>query len=246
MKYLLITALLVISLSATAQVGVGTATPNASAQLDVTSTTKGLLPPRMTSTQRDAITSPAAGLVIYNTTINAFQCYNGTAWYSTVHFIGENYGGGIVFYLLDNGQHGLISSISDQATVTMRWFGGSYTNTCARADGVGAGLKNTAIIIANQGPVDGVTFAARVCNEYSVTVGGITYGDWYLPSKFELNLMYNNLGIIGGFTTSSAYYWSSTEVDVNTVWIQSFINGAQGPDNKNQPNYKYVRAMRAF
>lgn len=219
---------------------------NASAILDVKSTTKGFLPPRLDSTQRNAISSPAAGLVIYNTSINALQCYNGTSWYSTVHYIGESYGGGIVFYLYDSGQHGLIAATTDQSTSTMRWYGGSYTNTCARGNGIGSGLKNTAIIIANQGPVDGATFAARVCNEYSVTVGGITYGDWYLPSKFELNLMYSQLNVIGGFTTSSAYYWTSTEVDANTAWIQSFINGTQGPDNKNQPTFKYVRAMRTF
>ena len=42
----------------------------------------------------------------------------------------------------------------------MRWYGGSYVSTRATADGIGAGLKNTAIIIANQGSVDGNAFAA--------------------------------------------------------------------------------------
>ncbi len=55
------------------------ATPDASAVLDVTSTTKGFLPPRMTTVQRDAISSPAAGLIIYNTTTSKHQGYNG-AW----------------------------------------------------------------------------------------------------------------------------------------------------------------------
>ena len=63
-----------------AQVGIGTITPNASAELDVTSTTKGFLPPRMTQTQRDAIASPAIGLQIYNTTTNTTDFYNGTIW----------------------------------------------------------------------------------------------------------------------------------------------------------------------
>jgi hypothetical protein len=60
-------------------VAIGTNSPNASAQLDVTSTTRGFLPPRMTTTQRDAISSPAAGLVIYNTTDSKLQVYT-TAW----------------------------------------------------------------------------------------------------------------------------------------------------------------------
>jgi hypothetical protein len=59
---------------------VGTYTPNASAKLDITSTTQGFLPPRMTTTQRDAISTPAAGLMIYNTTDSKHQGYNGTTW----------------------------------------------------------------------------------------------------------------------------------------------------------------------
>jgi hypothetical protein len=60
-------------------VGFGTSTPSEKALLDLTSTTKGFLPPRMTSTQRDAITSPVAGLMIYNTTTNKLNVYT-TAW----------------------------------------------------------------------------------------------------------------------------------------------------------------------
>ena len=127
---------------------------------------------------------------------------------AATHAIGDSYGGGIVFFVYDGGQHGLIAATADQSA-GIRWYGGSYTYTRARADGIGAGLKNTAIIIANQGPVDGSAFAATVCNEYSVTVDGVTYGDWYLPSKHELDLLYIERDTVGGFTTNS--YWSSTE-----------------------------------
>jgi len=61
-------------------VGIGTTTPNATAQLDISSNSKGLLIPRMTSAQRIAIASPAAGLMVYETTSNNFWFYNGTAW----------------------------------------------------------------------------------------------------------------------------------------------------------------------
>jgi hypothetical protein len=60
-------------------VGIGT-TANAAAILDVSSTTKGFLPPRMTEVERDAIATPPAGLMIYNTTTNKLNFYNGTAW----------------------------------------------------------------------------------------------------------------------------------------------------------------------
>jgi hypothetical protein len=60
--------------------GVGVATPEASSLLDVDSTTKGFLPPRMTEAQRDAIGSPSPGLVVYNTNTNALDMYNGSSW----------------------------------------------------------------------------------------------------------------------------------------------------------------------
>jgi hypothetical protein len=129
----------------------------------------------------------------------------------------------------------------------MRWYGGSCTNTRARGDGVGAGLKNTAIIIANQGAVDGNEFAATVCNEYSVTetVGGITtiYGDWYLPSKHELNLLYLQKTVVGG--VANGIYWSSTEYDDKYAWGQGFSSGSQS-SNLGKEFAFYVRAIRAF
>ena len=66
-----------------AQVGIGTTSPNASAVLDVTSTTQGLLPPRMTQDQRNAIVSPATGLIIWCSNCGAageLQIYNSTTW----------------------------------------------------------------------------------------------------------------------------------------------------------------------
>jgi hypothetical protein len=61
-------------------VGIGSSQQFSSAALAVTSTTQGFLPPRMTTAQRDLISSPAAGLVIYNTSTNKHQGYNGTTW----------------------------------------------------------------------------------------------------------------------------------------------------------------------
>ena len=65
----------------TGAAGIGTTTPNASSLLEVVSTSKGVLIPRMTQTQRNAIASPATGLLIYQTTNTpGFYYYNGTAW----------------------------------------------------------------------------------------------------------------------------------------------------------------------
>jgi len=69
-----------MSILATGEVGIGTTTPSVKSVLDLTSTTKGFLPPRMTTVERDAITSVPAGLTVYNTTTNKLNFYNGSAW----------------------------------------------------------------------------------------------------------------------------------------------------------------------
>lgn len=61
-------------------VGIGTSSPDPSAQLDLSSTTRGFLPPRMTSNQRNAISLPSEGLVIYNTDEKTLNIYNGSTW----------------------------------------------------------------------------------------------------------------------------------------------------------------------
>ncbi|MCG2610349.1 tail fiber domain-containing protein [Flavobacterium sp. SM15] len=80
----------VINTTVQAQVGIGTTTPNSSSVLDVTSTTAGLLTPRMTMAQRNAITTPATGLLIYQTdNTPGFYYYNSSAW---VPFGGSGWG----------------------------------------------------------------------------------------------------------------------------------------------------------
>jgi len=75
-------AAVVLTATTYAQVGIGTTTPAASAALDITSTTKGLLIPRMINAQRQAISSPVAGLMVFVTDFDAgrFMFYNGIEW----------------------------------------------------------------------------------------------------------------------------------------------------------------------
>jgi hypothetical protein len=152
----------------------------------------------------------------------------------STHAIGESYGGGIVFYVYDGGQHGLIAATADQGTY-MQWYNGSYTTTNAVRDQVNAGLFNTERIIINQGAG---SYAAQICANYQ----GGGYGDWYLPSKFELYLLYLQKSVVGGFAME--VYWSSTEYDDYDAWFQSFVNGGQSYYSKDSPFH--VRAIRAF
>jgi hypothetical protein len=61
-------------------IGIGTISPNATSILDITSTTKGFLPPRMKSSQKNAISPPATGLIVYDTDNNRLEVYNGSTW----------------------------------------------------------------------------------------------------------------------------------------------------------------------
>jgi len=103
--------------------------------------------------------------------------------------IGDSYGGGVIFWLDASGKHGLIAATHDESTIGIQWYNGSYTTTGATLYAVYAGKANTDIIISNQGAG---SYAAQVCDDYSVTVNNEYYDDWYLPSKEELNLMYEN------------------------------------------------------
>jgi len=245
---LLFTILLTLNTIIFAQgVGINTsgAAADASAMLDVSSTTKGFLPPRMTEVQRTAIVSPATGLLVFQTDgTSGLYYYNGSTWevFATgKHYIGESYGGGIVFWVDATGQHGLIAAPSDQnGGNIIRWYAGTYGYTRAKGDGIGAGEMNTAIIIASQVAIgdDGSTYAARVSADLVIS----NYSDWYLPSKYELNLMYLQKATIGGF--ASGWYWSSTEYNNNYAGTQLFTNGIQGTNGKFDANY--VRAVRAF
>lgn len=72
-----------IQMTTATQVNISSAggiTPQASAILQAESTTKGFLPPRMTTTQKNAIATPATGLMVYDTTLNLMALYNGTTW----------------------------------------------------------------------------------------------------------------------------------------------------------------------
>jgi hypothetical protein len=160
--------------------------------------------------------------------------YGDQVSFSTISFaIGQTYGGGVIFWLDGTGQHGLISATSNQST-SAEW--GCYGTTIGgTSTSIGTGQANTTAIV-NGCSTAGI--AARICND--LVLNG--YDDWFLPSKDELNQMYVQRTLIGGFT--SAYHWSSSGFYANDAWAQYFGSGLQSYLNKGFGNF--VRAVRAF
>lgn len=165
--------------------------------------------------------------------------------------IGKNYQGGIIFYLDKTGKHGLIATPTDQGKAvwcnncldwkTNKLIGLTMIGTDTA---VGTGKANTAAIVKAQGAG---SYAAKLCDD--LVLNG--YDDWFLPSKDELNLLYNAIG--KGFSERSWFdsYWSSSEYDSDNAWIQSFINVEMLSKYSSQEyfrkdNFPSVRAVRAF
>lgn len=148
--------------------------------------------------------------------------------------------GGLIFY--DKGSYSdgwryLEAAPNDQSTsqawsnITNVAVGGTYAD-------IGTGQANTNAIIGQSGHIES---AAQLCDD--LTVGD--YSDWFLPSRDELNLIYQNLKFaagVGGFADD--YYWSSSEFNAYSAWAQGFGDGVRGIGTKNYG--VRVRAVRAF
>ena len=164
---------------------------------------------------------------------------------TTTQLGGTGPGGGKVFYysetgftMTDNGQvcHYLEAAPNDMPT-TLQWASSDYYSTDIAGTGtaIGAGRKNTALILAT----DANAPAAKACSNYQ----GGGRSDWFLPSKDELNLLYENRASVGN--TTANWYWSSSQDDHDHAWGQDFFNGYELDYFKDYSNYN-VRAVRAF
>jgi hypothetical protein len=228
---------------------------SSSAILEVSSTTQGFLPPRMTTVQRDLIVKPVAGLTIWNIDNIQLEVFDGSYWVTMSGKIqplkvGDNYGGGKIAYIftsidpgyVPNETHGIIAAPTDQSS-GIEWFNGKIVSTGAIQTGLGTGLSNTMKIINKQGGI-ALNYAAGIANAYNG--GGFT--DWFLPSKDELNKLYLNKELIGGFDSFfNPHYWSSSEgPSLGNIMAQIFnLNGGnQFTESFNTTNR--VRAIRLF
>ncbi len=150
--------------------------------------------------------------------------------------VGESYGGGIIFYVDGSGQHGLVAATADQST-GVSWNNGTNVSVPVAGFLIGDGQANTTSIVNTQGSG---TYAASICDQ--LVLNG--YSDWFLPSKNELDMLYQQKDVVGGFSASSSY-WSSSQSDAALAWKQQFnITGGKVCYDKFA-TFR-VRAVRAF
>lgn len=166
--------------------------------------------------------------------------------------IGMLYQGGVIGYIMQLGDpgyivgevHGLIIASSDQS-IGNKWMG-IYSNSVTEWV-IGSGNQNTINIVNHS---NSATSAAAIC--YNLVLNG--YSDWYLPSRKELEQIYFNRTILGGF--GGGIYWTSSgqssgfgtaAIDNKYAYCVNFSNGTPYQSYSELVTYTYrVRAFRSF
>jgi hypothetical protein len=174
--------------------------------------------------------------------------------FSSSHYVGELYGGGVVFWVDHTGNHGLICSMIDNDSGII-WTKVAYQTSTVPGGALSHwdGQANTTAIVNQAGA--GTTYAAGLCDAYTnADYGTGVYSDWYLPARGELNLLGNNIYQVqkaldsdgNGVTTaiSISAYWSSSEYTDQHAWFIYFSDGKMSLYKKN--SMYSVRAVRAF
>lgn len=135
-----------------------------------------------------------------------------------------------------------IAPVSAQVQRTWAQFAPTnYTSTSvplAQFNNIGTGKSNT-VAIVNQGNSNPDTCAAKYCDDY--TYGG--FSDWFLPSRFEVSLIYTNRVALGN-DFGLGYFWTSSQISAGGAYCRYFTTGAD--DNLAKGNNFYVRPVRSF
>ena len=221
---MLLPLFLLVAHSGRAQMGIGTTTPDASAQLDVTSTSKGALVPRMTSAQRTAISSPATGLLVYQTDgVAGFYYYSGSAWLNLTNYtLQQN--------LNTNSQY-----ISGNGTGN-----GIYVTS---ANNVGIGTNSPARVLdvvtgGNPIRVESLPFFPATSSGYGLIMD--TNGDIWQSSSVSVAAQVMRIGINGqaSQTGSSCSSFCGTCTQENPLRFSSYTTSSgMGNDPTGAPNF---------
>jgi hypothetical protein len=163
------------------------------------------------------------------------------------HYIGEQFGGGVIFNLWKDAQgneHGLVVDIVDLGSSQL-WSNVSSLEIGSSGQSDWDGFSNSNAITSQSGHI---TSAASLCS--NSTNGG--FSDWYLPALQELNTLWNNYvhvsrslsSITGASQLIKTNYWSSSELDNLNAWAIAFFNGISFSNSKTSSFA--IRAVRKF
>lgn len=149
--------------------------------------------------------------------------------------IGDEIGGGIVYYVSDGGIHGLIAKRSNTGSATEQW--GPTSEHGGTQKGIYTGKENTRLCVEAMKNFhqqfatwpSSKKSAAEQCDAETETVDGITYNDWFLPSQEELVQMFHQKNMLAekGAGLPANNYWSSTEGDTDAsapIWSAYYVN----------------------
>jgi len=170
--------------------------------------------------------------------------------------------GGYIFYenvnyeadgwrYLEAAPAGWNGSPGDPTAIFGYYWNGTAFQTAGTAAEVGSGENNTTAIIGNVMYTSNLhntiasVYAAKMCADLVLPHDGDDYDDWFMPSKDELNLMFQNLKQqdLGGFENFS--YWCSTEFSADSAWNQYFVTGTTNSSALRSNTFR-IRPIRAF
>jgi len=189
------------------------------------------------------------GMMYVETVDSNLYYYNGHSWNQmnpTVYQVGDIAMGGVIFYVDETGQHGLIvalENINDKPWSTSK----NLTNAVGR--GYYAGEMNTLLIAASEASHSSHTFAAGSCIWYSRNFEGTEYGDWYLPSVKELQEIYSQKAVLnvslGAYELiSEGLHWSSEEFETDQAYTVNMVDGTNPRYGKT--GVRTARPVRRF
>lgn len=162
------------------------------------------------------------------------------------HYVGELYGGGVVFDSWKDAagtEHGLIVALSDQSS-SMPWSTRDSSIIGPSAQSVWNGVENTKAMLSQSAQPG----AARLCHDYA----GGGFSDWYLPSIAEIDLLFDNRDKIkktlskSGSELGLRIYWTSTEYLAGSAWVFATYGGPSNNFIFSKYSPFSVRAIRAF
>lgn len=209
-------------LSVSGTVNIGTNTSVTTAALQVSSTTQGFLPPVMTTTQKNAIATPASGLIVYDTTLNALNFYNGTSWSS-------GGGSGMVYpaagIALSTGS-AWGTSITDNSA---NW-NTAYTNRITSLTTTGSGAATLVSNVLNIPTPPTATFTSLTVtgsSGSSTLLSGVLNVPTYTLTGLGGQPLATNLTSLAGLSYASTSFVKMTGTGVFALDTNTYITGNQ-------------------